>query len=172
MSAEMSAECPRTGGGSAGREGASYSLQGEQLETVEQRHGNFRQIQRGGPPEKFSGRMDERAANERINGRLTGERSAARKKSAGELRANCEGKTLRPLERSGGPSELAEDHRRRIYPFLHRNGRRAAQGPGNGPQMLKDGNGRKHNRAGLFSVKSHDRGGGPQPPHLSAIMTG
>lgn len=58
-----------------------------------------------------------------------------------------------------------------IYPFLHRNGRRAAQGPEKGPQKLKDGNGRKDNGPGLFSVKSHDRGGAAQPPPFTLILT-
>ncbi len=37
-------------------EGASQSLQGLELETVEQPNRNFREIQRGGTPEKFSSR--------------------------------------------------------------------------------------------------------------------
>lgn len=42
--------------GSGGREGASQSLQGLELETVEQPRGNFREIQRGRASEKFSSR--------------------------------------------------------------------------------------------------------------------
>lgn len=38
------------------REGAFQSLRALRLETVTQSHGNFREIQRGGPPEKFSSR--------------------------------------------------------------------------------------------------------------------
>ena len=160
--------------GSGGREGASQSLQGLELETVEQPNRNFREIQRGRSSGKIlkprkrdpgdRGPLPLQAASDihlpclrgvffGISGRIAGERSRP-----GEiLRRITPGAHRRG--RSGPPPSRAM-----IYPFLHRNGERGPQGPENGAQRLKDGKRRREKQSGRNSVKSHDGTPAPQPP--------
>lgn len=167
------ARAPETG------EGASQSLQGLELETVEQPNRNFREIQRGRSSGKIlkprkrdpgdRGPLPLQAASDihlpclrgvffGISGRIAGERSRP-----GEILRRITPERmarggLRMARRAPPPSRM------RIYPFLHRNGERGPQGPGNGPQGLKDGKRRREKQSGRNSVKSHDGTRAPQPP--------
>lgn len=135
--------------GKAG-EGASQSLQDERAETVEQRNRNFRDIQRGRAPEKFSsrgnairgdrGRLPLQAASDihlpclpllrgvffGISGRIAGERSRP-----GKILRRITPGAHRRGRRGPPPSRM------RIYPFLHRNGERGPQGPGKRPSGVE-----------------------------------
>ena len=121
-----------------GREGASLSLQGPHLETVEQRNGNFREIRGGRAPEKFSAGTSARWSDQR------GPQSS-RRITGGDLLIFTHRGALLELTGPGMASRMS------------------TEGP-SASYRLKDGQRRRINGRALFSVKYHDGNRAPQPP--------